>query len=1214
MEKNNHLHKKEVLASQFVKEETYWMNLFSGEITKSSFPHDFEKNKKKEQDNGTGKRKFAFKLSDELFSKLMKLSNGSDARLHIILTSGLAILLHKVTGNKDIIIGTPILKQKSHLNFINTILALRNTVEDNMTFKEFLLEVRKTTIEAIENQNYPLETLPYRLDMPFSHKDVFPFFDTALLVKNIHDKKYMEHINLNMIFSFQRTEECIEGEVEFNASLYNEAGVERIIGYYRQIFETALNNIDTPIALVEILTEQERRQVLFGFNHTRQAYPKDKTIHELFEQQAVRTPDNIAIVGLTYSAPPAAQNQEGDAGERLLASISFGELNQKSNQLARLLQSKGAAPGTFVGVMVENSIDMVIAMLGTIKAGGAYLPIDPNYPQERIQLMLKDSRVHILVAGRDMVKNAQQIGVIEPWTESLHQYSGANLETKTNAEGLFYIIYTSGSVGVPKGVLVRHRGFINLVNFHRNLFEEDCHSRMSQVANLSFDAMAFEVWPSLLSGAALYIVNPEIRMDPGRMKEWLIEKRITISFQPTVIAELLLEEEWPESDTALKALRTAGDKLKKYPTRQYPFNLYNLYGPTEDTVWTTWAQLEINIDSERTPHIGRPIANHQVYIVGGNLNPQPIGVPGELCIGGDGLAVGYLNRPELTAEKFCLRRPGALFEKTAPVRETSTKNFLLEGIRRLAPLLYRTGDLTLWLPNGNIRFLGRVDHQVKIRGYRIELGEIENQLTNHHNIKEAVVIARQDKTGQKYLCAYIVFDDAANEIPGNETIKEFLANHLPTYMIPPYFVRLKEIPLTPNGKIDRKSLPEPEITASEKYIAPGNEVERKLVNIWAEVLNIHNQVIGVQSNFFELGGYSLKATVLTSKIYRELNVKIPLMEIFKNPTIQYMARYIQETGKNDNKITDENLVVLRKGLSKTDYIFFIHDGTGEVEAYIGLCHYLDNNFNCWGIRVDRRKNIAPQKVSIIDIAGEYARKIKKVQSQGPYNIAGWSLGGIIAYEIVRQLETLHEPIGFFAMFDTYTYRTNLPGPVNGFSVNDELKFLQNVLKNEAVIEKWAQKMDTGEIWNQVVDYLEAHSTRMEEMDNLIAKNNIRKSLPNFDQLNIKEKIFYINILRSFQQAWLHYMPVGKINSPIHFFKAHDIKQKASPIQVPFNESSTETIITHEVSGDHFSMLAPPEVINLAKAFERAMNLELNTEMVASGNHAEINVDNRGKFI
>jgi amino acid adenylation domain-containing protein len=833
-----------VISGELHQEENYWLKKFSGELLRSNFPYD-----RKKSQNIRRMESVEFKFTDDIAVKLMKLMNKSDVRLHMVLTAALVVLMSKYTGNQDVVIGTPVLKQDIEANFINTVLALRCQIdEDHMTFKELLLQVRQTMVEANENQNYPIDQLPIQLGIPLSQNEDFPLFDIVILLENIQDKSYIQHINTNMIFSFLRTGEAVAGVLEYNSFLYEEATIDKIIFNFIHLVEEVLCDSTLEIPVILMLAGEERKQLLFDFNNTASGYPKDKTIHELFEDQVEKTPGNTAIV-----------DSDG------IRFISYKELNEKANQLAHLLISSGLKVDEIVGVLLERSIDMVIAMLGILKAGGAYLPIDTYYPENRIRYMLADSNANMLIGKREIIRNIADEKIIDPADEALRQCGTHNPGRISRSESLLYVIYTSGSTGKPKGVLVAHKGFVNLVQFHKQLFGQDHRSHMSQVANPSFDAMAFEVWPCLVYGAALYIAGNEVRVDAARLIEWFINNEIAISYQPTVMALQFLKAEWPKENISLESLIAAGDSLTLRPAPGHPFQLYNLYGPTEDTVWTTWTRVQDSTASSNMPDIGKPIANHRIYIVGSNLEPQPIGVPGEICIGGDGLAWGYLNQPQLAHERFVM-------------------NPFVPGKR-----MYRTGDQGRWLPDGDIDILGRMDQQVKIRGFRIELEGIENQLQKHRKIKDAVVIAREPGKGEKYLCAYVVSDEKLNV----SEIKEYLLMNLPSYMVPPYFVELEQIPLTPNGKVDKNALAKMDIDILETvYVAPRNETEKKVADIWQNLLDLEK--VSIKDNFFNIGGDSIKTISLINLLNKEFGTKLVLLDLYENETIEKVTHKINK--------------------------------------------------------------------------------------------------------------------------------------------------------------------------------------------------------------------------------------------------------------------------------------------------------------------------------
>jgi len=853
------LHKQVVAAGQLHREENYWLKKLSGDLVRSHFPYDRPKSQ-----NIRRMESIEFMFTHDIDLKLMKLMNNSDVRLHMILTAALVVLVNRYTGNHDVVIGTPVLKQEIEADFVNTVLALRSRIDnDHMIFKDLLLQVKQAMVEANENQNYPIERLPIQLGIPFAQNDDFPLFDIAILVGNIQDKSYIEHININVIFSFLRTGETVGGAVEYNSFLYEAATIKRIILSFINLAAEILSDPLIEMANILIMSGEEKEQLLFDFNNTACDYPKDKTIHEIFADQAEKRSDNTAIV-----------DSDG------IHVISYKELNERANRLAHLLISRGLAAGEIVGVLLERSLDMVIGMLGILKAGGAYLPIDTYYPENRIRYLLEDSHVNILITKKEIVRNAADEKIIDPADEDLRQCGKHNPGRISRPESLLYVIYTSGSTGKPKGVLVAHKGFINLVQFHRQLFGQDHGSHMSQVANPGFDAMAFEVWPCLVYGAALYIASDEIRVDADKLIQWLIRSEIAISYQPTVMALLLLNAQWPP-DIPLRALMAAGDRLTQFPAPGHPFELYNLYGPTEDTVWTTWSRVIDRTAASRLPHIGKPIANHQIYILGTNFELRPIGVPGEICIGGDGLAWGYLNRPHLTHERFVMNPwvPGKP--------------------------MYRTGDRGRWLPDGNIDILGRMDQQVKIRGFRIELEEIENQLQKHEKIQDAVVLVREPEKGEKYLCAYVVADDELN----TAEIKEFLLMNVPSYMVPPHFVKLEQVPLTPNGKVDKKALAKMEIDIHEtEYVAPRNETEKRMAHLWMELLEIEK--VGVKDDFFSVGGDSIKTISLLNAVNKEFNTNLEILDLYENETIE---KLVLRLGKdNEPQHHEEDTEILQE--------------------------------------------------------------------------------------------------------------------------------------------------------------------------------------------------------------------------------------------------------------------------------------------------------------
>jgi tyrocidine synthetase-3 len=869
-----------IAAEKKAKERDYWLNRLSGELVKSRFPAHY--NYKRKRTKAGAKSKISLKFSDKLSTGLLKVGAGSDVRLYIILAASLTILINKYTGCNDIIVGTPILKSDNKLNLINTVVALRNHLEDNLTVKELLLEVQQTILEANKNRNYPLEVLIEQLNLPLRNDDS-PLFDVAILVENVHDKELFVHVNPNMVFSFLRTGGAITGYLEYNSLLYSEIGVKRIMGHFRNLLGVVLESVDIKMVDIEILTEEEKKQLLVEFNDTASDYPYDKTIHELFVEQAESSPGRMAVIGLGRRAESVEQMQ-----------ITYHQLNEKSNQIAHLLRAKGVGPDSIVAIMVDRSIEMLVGILGILKAGGAYLPIELGCPRERIDYMLADSKAKVLLTAPAIQVKVEVID-LHPPTASQPPHStgdycklkesplgkGARRAGWVSSSNLAYIIYTSGTTGRPKGVLTTHYNVTRVVR-GTNYIDIKSEDRVLQLSNYAFDGSVFDIYGALLNSALLAMVRRDDVIAVDRLSGLIKRETITMFFVTTALFNTLVELDIG-CFTGVRKVLFGGERISVEHSRKAleylgRRRIIHVYGPTETTVFATFYFIDHIDETANTIPIGKPISNTSAYILDRYFKSVPVGVNGEIYIGGTGTARGYLNNPELTAEKF-----------------RSTKDQCPMTNDRL----YRTGDLAFWLPDGNIEFLGRMDHQVKIRGFRIELGEIENQLIKHPHIGAVVVeaVVGRNRTGaeeDKYLCAYVVpAAGAVEKTPDRRELKEFLSRMLPDYMVPSLIISLDKIPLTPSGKLDRKALPAPETFILDvEYTEPRDAVEAKLAEIWSEVLNVER--IGINNNFFELGGHSLRATTLTAEIYKTFNVNVTLAILFKKPTIRELAGFIKK--------------------------------------------------------------------------------------------------------------------------------------------------------------------------------------------------------------------------------------------------------------------------------------------------------------------------------
>ncbi len=857
-------------------QEEYWLKQFEGEIPVLNLTTDYQRPAIQSFEGDT----IQFKLEKELTNKLRQITKATGSTMYMVLLSTLNILLSKYSGQEDIVVGSPI-AGRPHADlrniigmFVNT-LAMRNYPIGEKTFKEFLNEVKENALGAYANQDYQFEELVEKLNVSrdFSRN---PVFDVMLVLQNMDKVAIkLEGLNIstykteNKISKFDITVIAVEMRdnisisMQYCTKLFNKVTIKRMYGHLENIIEAVVKNLDVKLSEIEVLAEEEKQQILVDFNNTRVDYSKGKTIHKMFEEQVERTPDNMAAV----------------YGEK---SLTYRELNEKANQLAGVLRNKVVSADSIVcdsivAIVMEKSPEMLICMLGILKAGAAYLPIDPDYPSDRIKYMLDDSKAEIVVTSHsigDAIEVYRDILYIEDVLNHVNSYD--NIETSKNGESLAYVIYTSGSTGNPKGVMVEHRAIVNTLQWYISNYGL-CETDVAlQTTSFSFDSSVEDIFSILLTGGKLLLLNNEERTKVEYLRKKIQEEKVTRFLTVPSFYTLLISEE-TDCLQGLRYVTIGGEActnkmLEQHFSKLTNTRLFNEYGPTENSVTSTIFEIK---NSMADVFIGKPIANTKCYIVDKHNSLLPVGISGELCVSGEGLARGYLYRPELTSEKF-INNP----------YEVETR-------------MYRTGDMARWLPDGNIELLGRIDHQVKIRGYRIELGEIETKLLSHATVEDAAVIAKDDSNGNKYICAYVVGD---KELTVTK-LRSHLSEILPDYMIPSHFVRLEKLPLTPNGKVDRTALAKNTLTEGNEslttgieYETPRNVTEDILLKIWQEVLEVER--FGINDNFFELGGHSIKATSLTSKIHKQLNVEIPLKEIFKAPTIKGISEYILHSEKS----------------------------------------------------------------------------------------------------------------------------------------------------------------------------------------------------------------------------------------------------------------------------------------------------------------------------
>ncbi len=822
-------------------------------------------------------------LPAALQQRLQQCSRQADVTLFMTLLAAFQVLLYRYTAQEDIVIGSPVANRtraelEPLIGFFVNMLVLRTDLAGNPTFRHLLERVRQTTLAAYEHQEVPFDRLVDELQ-PERDTSHTPLFQVVFILQNA-PMPPLELTDLQLtladthsgIAKFDLTLEVtertdgLEVAAEYNTDLFDAETIAQLLQHYRQLLEGIVTTPDTRIAHLPMLTDGEYQQLVYGWNQQRAAYPTEAYAHKLFAGHAQRTPEALAVV---------------DSRQRL----TYRAVNRRANQLAHALRGMGIGADAVVALCVPRSADFIIGLLGILKAGAAYLPLDPFTPPRRLQTIISDAGISVGLTHADLrshfAAQATRIICLDADAQLLDQQPDEAPQVALSPDNLAYVIYTSGSTGTPKGVLLTHGGLSNLIFWNNRNFGITTQDRTTQIAGLGFDATVWELLPALAAGTTVYMPDDETRSIPELLRDWLVAQGITVTFWPTPLAERLLSLEWP-ADSALRVVQTGGEALKRYPQPGLPFTFYNNYGPSECTVASTSMPVPPLTHQPFPPAIGYPLTNTQVYILDKQMQPVPIGVPGELFIGGANVGRGYLKRPAQTAAQFVpdpfSGRPGAR--------------------------LYRTGDLVRARRDGQIDFLGRIDTQVKVRGFRIELGEIEAVLLQHPAVRAAVVLAREDLPNEPYLAAYLVLSSTGQpeqpepEQPeiNSQELRTFLKETLPDYMVPSVFIILDELPLTPNGKVDRKALPAPEQSAhlsrGVTYVAPQSELEQTIAAVWQELLNLEQ--VGIADSFFDLGGNSLLMARAQSMLTATLSWDISILDLFKYPTIKALAQFLEQ--------------------------------------------------------------------------------------------------------------------------------------------------------------------------------------------------------------------------------------------------------------------------------------------------------------------------------
>ena len=1024
-------------------------------------------------------------------------------------------------------------------------------------FTKIFKSIAQQLESAQQNKSYALDIAtkdPILNALPgFSEGRIFP---VALeRVSNLEDSQkhpFGRELTLTIPDSGQKC--CWQ----YDPEVLDRGCIDRMWEQFTTLLQNIITNPQQSLAKLSLLPEAERQTILWDWNQSEGHFTQDKCIQQLFEEQVERTPDAIAVIYRDRQ-------------------LTYRELNDRANQLAHYLQDLGVAPEVLVGFCVDRSLEMIIGLLGIIKAGGAYVPLDPAYPAERLSYMVEDAKISVVLTQSQLKSQlpehqARVVYLDSNW-ETVARYSKENPQIVNTGDNLAYVIYTSGSTGKPKGVMIPHSALSSFAQTAVTEYGIEASDRLLQFASINFDVAVEEIYTCLLSGSTLVMRTNDAIADLGTFCRYCQDLQLTVLNLPTAYWHGLVnglassEVDLPE---CVRLVIIGGEKVLPEFVKSWQeylnksgkdgLQLINSYGPTETTVSATMYRISANTTIAGEVPIGRPFPHLQAYVLDRYQQPVPIGVPGELYLGGNGLARGYLHRPELTDEKF-------------------VTNFLDPKSARL----YKTGDLVRYLPalkdtalhNGNIEYIGRIDKQVKIRGFRIELGEIETVIARHPDVRQVAVIDREDTPGDKRLAAYFV---PGRDFPSSE-LRSFLAERLPNYMIPSAYVKLDSLPITPSGKIDRRALPVPDFSRSElgeSFVAPRNDLEAKLASIWQEVLKL--DPIGVKDNFFDLGGHSLLAVSLLTQVEKTFQKNIPLATFLSAPTIEGLADAISQEGSST---TDSLLFEIRANGSKPPLFLINAMGTGML-AYKLLAKYLDPELPVYGIRaVGMDDNRVPHN-RIDQMAEAYIKEILAVQPKGPYFIAGVCTGGTVAFEMASILSSRGLEVAFLGLIDS-TARPILSNDSEDISTGETSPtFFERYIKHNFVLRGLNNLFGVlKDPKLKLNDKLSFTKDMVEQLYQKIA-NKIESITYRGNEQNLPYRVRRARVFDAGEEALHHYTPRTYRGSKVILIRASDNPEHIHHnYQLGWDEFITEELEVYEIPADQTTLLFEPHIRTLA---------------------------------
>ncbi len=1133
------------------KELDFWINELKGAPDLLQLPMDFQRPKNQTYDGD----EVNFVLDQQTTGQLRSFSQEHRGSLFLTLLSIFNTLISRYALQEEFLIGIPIAgriyeEQEYLVGMLINNFPVRITPLDQMTFTEMYEMSRKKFFTAYENQKLPIDRIVEELKVTRTpnisplFQVMFNFldmFDEEILLGDssmvmIDKRRHISQFDLSLhIYGTAGKLNCV---LEYNTNLFKRSRMERMAGHFMQLVNSLMMKPDQKIRQIPLLTDNEKKVIFEDWNATKVDFPENQCIHQLFETQVTKTPDKVAV-----------RDEKRQ--------MTYTGLNQKANKLARYLHKSGAVEGSLVAICMERSTDILVALLAVQKSGCTYIPLDPIYPKDRLALILEDGNPVVMLTERKLLGSLPETTAKNIFIEEVDAYlneSGENTDFKVTPETIAYLIYTSGSTGKPKGVQIQQRALVNFIASMAKKPGIAADDIMLAVTTISFDIAGLEMYLPITYGASVFVASHETSMNPDLLIERIEDTGATILQATPVTFRMLNSAEWGGSKK-LKIL-CGGEAMPKelaYDLIRKCEELWNMYGPTETTVWSTVEKVVIN-DNDKIGYInlGKPIDNTFVYVLNPEFQPIPVGYPGELFIGGDGLAKGYFNLPEMTRDKF-LPDP---FAKVPGAR------------------MYRTGDLVQQTEEGKLEFLNRVDSQVKIRGFRIELGEIESALTQWDTIKDNVVIVREDTPGDKKLVAYIIKKDQGET--DLVELRQFLKTKIPEYMVPTAFVFIEQFPLTPNGKIDRKALPSPlEVAPQEAkaYVGPRTEIENKLAKIWEDVLKVPR--IGIDENFFEIGGHSMLAVTLMVKIEKELGTRLPLSVLFDHSNIEEMAKLLD---KKEDQVSWGSLVPIRSKGSKKP-LYLVHGAGLNLLLYTTIVAHLDPDQPVFGLQAKGLDGVDEPLYTIEGIAAYYNAEIMKVDKSGSYALAGFSMGGQLAYEMARQLVEAGQKVSFLGVFDTVSENAS----------DMHIPFLKRYyLRMDRLFHQvfWI----TGTFLKLPVNKkLEFAKAKYKSIKQKITKDDYKLKPEGVSVGKQSELPKYLHKVHKANYIALEKYILPPYPGRLHLFRATDQKfYIKDPVCYGWDEFVDEVVILH-IPGEHSTIFAPPNDKIFAEALQKCLD-------------------------